>query len=104
MGVVGYIKDRYKETNLRLRYLTYGRRIPSRFGGILLPIIRRLLPNIIAADILGVQPMSGPAGQIFTLKHRYGIYGILNGEENIHFHWSREMRNMMDTLKKVLLS
>lgn len=104
MGVVGYIKDRYKETNLRLKYLTYGRRIPSRFGGILIPILRRVLPSILATEIIGVQPMSEPAGQVFTLKHRYGLYGILDSEENIHYHWGRELRNTKNKFIGILLS
>lgn len=104
MGIVGYIKDRYKEINLRLRYLAYGRRMPTAFQKVVLPIIRRVLPNVIATELLGVQPMSGPAGQVFALKTRYGIYGFLDSGGNIHFHWGRELRNQMDALKKVLLS
>ena len=38
---------------------------------VLLPIIRRVMPTIIANDLIGVSPMSGPAGNIFTLQERY---------------------------------
>src|ERR1700730_10944518 len=34
---------------------------------VILPIIRRVLPNIIANEIVGVQPMQGPVSQIATL-------------------------------------
>jgi hypothetical protein len=36
---------------------------------IILPIIRRVLPNIIANEIVGVQPMQGPVSQIATSAH-----------------------------------
>lgn len=38
---------------------------------VILPIIKKVMPNIIAQSILGVQPMTGPAGSIFTLNSRY---------------------------------
>ena len=104
MGPVGFIRARHKEIVKRLEYLFWGRKFLSEYGKVLLPIIRKVLPNLIAADIVGVQPMSGATGQLFTLKHRYGIFGIIDGEENIHFHWSRELRNQWNTLKRVLLS
>ena len=39
---------------------------------IILPIIRRVVPQLIASEIIGVQPMTGPVGQIHTLRARYG--------------------------------
>jgi hypothetical protein len=36
-----------------------------------LPLIRRIMPSIIANDIIGVSPMTAPTGQIFSLKARY---------------------------------
>jgi hypothetical protein len=38
---------------------------------ILISLIRRSMPNLIAYDICGVQPMSGPTGLIFAMKSRY---------------------------------
>lgn len=38
---------------------------------VILPIIRRVMPTVIANEIIGVQPMSGPVGQIRTLRVRY---------------------------------
>jgi hypothetical protein len=38
---------------------------------VMLPLIRRVMPSIIANEILGVQPMSGPVAQIHTLRTRY---------------------------------
>ena len=44
-----------------------------RFRKVLLPIIRRVLPNVMAQQLLGVQPMTGPIASIFSLRYRYGI-------------------------------
>jgi hypothetical protein len=38
---------------------------------VILPVIRRVMPTVIANEIVGVQPMSGPVGQIHTLRVRY---------------------------------
>jgi len=38
---------------------------------VILPIIRRVMPTVIANEILGVQPMSGPVGQIHTIRVQY---------------------------------
>lgn len=39
---------------------------------VILPVIRRVMPTIIANELVGVQPMSGPISQIHTLRVRYG--------------------------------
>ena len=39
---------------------------------VILPVIRRVMPTVIANDLVGVQPMSGPVSQIHTLRVRYG--------------------------------
>ena len=36
---------------------------------VILPVIRRVMPTVIANEIVGVQPMSGPVGQILSLIH-----------------------------------
>lgn len=41
------------------------------FDPILISLIRRSMPNLIAYDLCGVQPMTGPTGLIFALKSRY---------------------------------
>jgi len=38
---------------------------------VMLPLIRRVMPSVIANELVGVQPMSGPVGQIHTLRVRY---------------------------------
>lgn len=43
----------------------------DNYDPILISLIRRALPNLIAYDICGVQPMNGPTGLIFAMKSRY---------------------------------
>ena len=38
---------------------------------VLISLVRRAMPNLIAYDVAGVQPMSGPTGLIFAMKARY---------------------------------
>ena len=44
----------------------------SNFDPILISLVRRALPNLIAYDVAGVQPMTAPTGLIFALRSRYG--------------------------------
>ena len=39
---------------------------------VILPVIRRVMPTVIANELVGVQPMQGPVSQIHTLRVRYG--------------------------------
>jgi hypothetical protein len=50
---------------------------------VILPVIRRVMPTVIANELLGVQPMTGPVGQIHTLRVRYAdnATGVTAGEE-----------------------
>ena len=42
------------------------------FDPVLISLIRRAMPNLVAYDLAGVQPMSGPTGLIFAMRSRYG--------------------------------
>jgi hypothetical protein len=42
---------------------------------VMLPLIRRVMPSVIANELVGVQPMTGPVGQIHTLRVRYAETG-----------------------------
>ena len=44
----------------------------NNFDPVLISLVRRAMPNLIAYDICGVQPMNGPTGLIFAMKARYG--------------------------------
>jgi hypothetical protein len=55
---------------------------------VILPVIRRVMPTVIANEIVGVQPMTGPVAQIHTLRVRYadtvvgsGATGTTAGDE-----------------------
>ena len=50
---------------------------------VILPVIRRVMPTVIANELVGVQPMTGPVGQIHTLRVRYGqsAAGVTAGDE-----------------------
>ncbi len=41
------------------------------FDPVLISLIRRSMPNLIAYDVAGVQPMTGPTGLIFAMRSRY---------------------------------
>jgi hypothetical protein len=43
----------------------------QNFDPILISLVRRSLPNLIAYDVAGVQPMTGPTGLIFAMRSRY---------------------------------
>jgi hypothetical protein len=43
----------------------------SNFDPILISLVRRALPNLIAYDVAGVQPMTGPTGLIFAMRAKY---------------------------------
>jgi hypothetical protein len=57
----------------------------STLNRVILPVIRRVMPTVIANELVGVQPMTGPVGQIHTLRVRYSDTssgaGIVAGEE-----------------------
>ena len=43
----------------------------ANWDPILISLVRRAMPNLVAYDICGVQPMTGPTGLIFAMKARY---------------------------------
>ena len=53
----------------------------SNWDPILISLVRRAMPNLVAYDICGVQPMTGPTGLIFAMKARYNDYSTA-GREN----------------------
>ena len=48
------------------------------FDPVMIGLIRRAMPNLMAYDICGVQPMSGPTGLIFAMR---ALYGGQNGTD-----------------------
>ena len=60
----------------------------DRFDPVLISLVRRAMPQLIAYDICGVQPMTGPTGLIFAMRARYNNQQgqeALHGEANTAF-------------------
>ncbi len=49
------------------------------FDPILISLVRRSLPNLIAYDVCGVQPMTGPTGLIFAMRSTYSTQNVTAG-------------------------
>lgn len=91
-GLTGQRKstlDRVLE-NVRTKYIAESATGGATMAGniatinkIMLPLIRRVMPTVIANEIMGIQPMTGPVGQIHTLRVRYADSkaGIVAGTE-----------------------
>ena len=43
----------------------------ANWNPVLIALVRRAMPNLMAYDVCGVQPMSGPTGLIFAMKSKY---------------------------------
>jgi len=52
----------------------------ANWNPVLIALVRRAMPNLMAYDVCGVQPMSGPTGLIFAMKSRYGGGDTANRE------------------------
>ena len=52
-------------------YTSAGGQTVAGFDPVLISLIRRAMPNLVAYDLAGVQPMSGPTGLIFAMRSRY---------------------------------
>ena len=53
---------------------------------VILPLIRRVMPNLIASQLVGVQPMTGPIGSIFGLS-RGTYYGMFEMKKKHYQHF-----------------
>jgi hypothetical protein len=68
----------------------------NNYDPILISLVRRALPNLIAYDICGVQPMTGPTGLIFAMRSKYDAQGgteALFNEANTTFSSSNKAGN-----------
>ena len=52
-------------------YQSGGGQTVAGFDPVLISLIRRAMPNLVAYDLAGVQPMSGPTGLIFAMRSKY---------------------------------
>jgi hypothetical protein len=57
--------------------------VAANWNPVLISLVRRAMPNMMAYDVAGVQPMTGPTGLIFAMKSRYKTTkaGVSNGDE-----------------------
>ena len=56
-------------------YTSSGGQTVAGFDPVLISLIRRAMPNLVAYDLAGVQPMSGPTGLIFAMRSKYSTQG-----------------------------
>ena len=56
-------------------YTSSGGQTVAGFDPVLISLIRRSMPNLVAYDLAGVQPMSGPTGLIFAMRSKYSTQG-----------------------------
>lgn len=54
----------------------------GNFQKIVIPMIRRILPGTIATDLVGVQPMSGPVGLVYSLRFAFAEAADGNGDNS----------------------
>jgi hypothetical protein len=69
MGVILENTRRYLKENATAGSTAAGN--IATLNRVILPVIRRVMPTVIANELVGVQPMTGPVGQIHTLRVRY---------------------------------
>jgi hypothetical protein len=87
MGVILENTKKYLAENATAGATTAGN--VATLNRVILPVIRRVMPTVIANEIIGVQPMTGPVSQIHTLRVRYtdgvtgsnGATGTVPGDE-----------------------
>jgi len=67
------------------------------FDPVLISLVRRSMPNLIAYDICGVQPMTGPTGLIFAMRSRYANQTGANGYANLQMQDNETFYNEVNT-------
>jgi len=77
----GLLTEEFPTNNMGTSSSTSGSGNIDTFDPILISLVRRTLPNLVAYDLCGVQPMTGPTGLIFALRSRYGN---MTGNENFY--------------------
>jgi len=85
----GLISEEFPTNVMGASSSTSGTGPIDTFDPILISLVRRTMPNLIAYDICGVQPMTGPTGLIFALRSRYGTQsGTENFYNEVNTGWS----------------
>jgi hypothetical protein len=85
----GLLKEEFPTNNMGASSSTSGTGNIDTFDPILISLMRRTAPNLIAYDLCGVQPMTGPTGLVFALRTRYGsMTGTENFYNEVNTGWS----------------
>ena len=85
---VARLLENYERESLKERGITISEdAVPTnitanvaKYDPVLISLIRRAMPNMIAYDVCGVQPMTGPTGLIFAIRPTYASGGALGAE------------------------
>jgi len=56
----------------------------GKYDPVLISLVRRAMPNLIAYDVCGVQPMTGPTGLVFAMRPKYATGGGALGAESFY--------------------
>jgi hypothetical protein len=72
--------------------------IHPNYRKIMIPMIRKILPGTIAQSITGVQPMSGPMAQIFSINPGFDTKTIRLKIEKVDMHWHIEFNMSAEKL------
>jgi hypothetical protein len=67
----------------------------ATFDPVLISLVRRAMPNLIAYDICGVQPMTGPTGLIFAMRAQYGNTTSANVAETFYNEVNTEFSSVV---------
>jgi hypothetical protein len=62
---------------------TVGNNALAGYSPVLISLVRRAMPNLIAYDITGVQPMTAPTGLIFAMRSRYGTQSQFTSGQSV---------------------
>jgi hypothetical protein len=76
------------------------------WAGVALPLVRRVFGEIVAKDLISVQPMNLPAGLIFYLDFQYGTTdatGLKGASESLYGAECRLLKELTEHLTKVFM-
>lgn len=90
-----YVTEQVLETQLKFQAQMNEANVPtnqtggvSNFDPVLIKMVRRSMPQLLAFDLVGVQPMSAPTGSIFAMRSRYntqtGAEAFFNEADSAH--------------------
>jgi Major capsid protein Gp23 len=73
----------------------------ATFDPVLISLVRRAMPNLIAYDVCGVQPMTGPTGLIFAMRSQYGNTTSANVAETFYNEVNTEFSSVVSSANTI---